>query len=117
MPSIKLSLQEIPLETLHRVRKDGAAIVIYRSADQIRAYEDVCPHAFWPISRGEVKEGVLECPGHGWTFEILTGKCINAPVYCLTEAQVTLEGDQVQFDFQGLSRRDRRSENQAPACP
>jgi len=79
MCNIKLSIADIPFEIPFRIKHDGVAIVVYQSREGIRAYEDVCPHAAWPLSSGVVCDGVLECPGHGWEFNIQTGQCLNAP--------------------------------------
>jgi nitrite reductase/ring-hydroxylating ferredoxin subunit len=106
MPIIELSLQEIPSETLFRVKREGVAMVVFRSAGRVSAFADVCPHAAWPLSQGEVEEGVVECPGHGWKFSLATGQCLNAPAYCLTPVLTTIEGDRVRFEFAPLPDRD-----------
>ncbi|OAS14258.1 Rieske (2Fe-2S) protein [Paenibacillus oryzisoli] len=35
-----------------------------------------CPHAGYGV---ELENGELECPLHGWTFEVHTGRCHNVP--------------------------------------
>lgn len=35
-----------------------------------------CPHAGYEV---ELENGELECPLHGWTFEVHTGRCHNVP--------------------------------------
>jgi anthranilate 1,2-dioxygenase ferredoxin subunit len=35
-----------------------------------------CPHAGYTV---ELENGELECPLHGWTFELHTGRCHNVP--------------------------------------
>jgi nitrite reductase/ring-hydroxylating ferredoxin subunit len=98
MPRIELPLHEIPAETLFRVKLGGMAIVAFLSGGHISAFEDVCPHAAWPLSEGEVVDGVVECPGHGWQFNLATGRCLNAPAYCLTPVQAVIDGDCVRFE-------------------
>jgi nitrite reductase/ring-hydroxylating ferredoxin subunit len=95
MPSAELSLANIPADSLVRVEENGANLVVIRSQGQIVAYQDRCPHAFWPLSEGALSGNVLECPGHGWEFDIRTGRCLNAPAYCLSSVAVTLSGDTV----------------------
>lgn len=36
----------------------------------------ICPHAGYTV---ELEGGELECPLHGWTFEVHTGRCHNVP--------------------------------------
>ncbi len=83
-------------------------MVVFRSAGRISAFVDVCPHAAWPLSQGEVEEKVVECPGHGWKFSLDTGICLNAPAYCLTPVLTTIEGDHVRFEFTPLPAHDNR---------
>jgi len=100
MPRINLSQDEIPLETPLRVEHEGHAIVVIRTAGGVSAFEDRCPHADWPLSEGEIRDGVLQCAGHGWEFDAATGRCINAPAYCLTTVTVTVEGGQVWLEWE-----------------
>ena len=75
-------------------------LVAIRSAAGIFAYEDVCPHAFWPLSDGVAQNGVLECPGHGWEFSVENGRCLNAPAYCLTPVSVNVQGEMVLLQWE-----------------
>lgn len=44
-----------------------------------RAFEDVCPHRFVPLSEGRINgAGQLECPYHGWSFDG-SGTCRSIP--------------------------------------
>lgn len=63
------------------------------------AFEDVCPHAFWPLSDGCVRNGLIECPGHGWEFELQSGKCVNAPAYALTRVTTTIVGELLRIEW------------------
>lgn len=100
MPNIDIKLKEIPLEMPYRVEHAGMAIVVIRTAEGVSAFEDVCPHAFWPLSEGEIFDGVLECPGHGWEFDLTSGRCLNAPAYCLTLVSTTVSGDTVRLQWE-----------------
>jgi nitrite reductase/ring-hydroxylating ferredoxin subunit len=102
MPIIELSLTEIPLNTPIRVSADSMPVVVVRTTVGVFAYEDKCPHAFWPLSNGEINQGVLECPGHGWEFSVETGKCLNAPAYCLNAVAAMVERDKVRLTIQPI---------------
>ena len=77
MPHIDVKLETIPFDRPLRFERDGMAIVIVRSGERVNAYPDTCPHANWRLSDGEVRNGVLECPGHGWEFNVATGACLT----------------------------------------
>jgi toluene monooxygenase system ferredoxin subunit len=74
-------------------------IVVIRTSRGITAFHDRCPHAEWPLSEGEVANGVLECPGHGWRFDVATGQCLNPPTYRLTPFAVVTRDDHVRITW------------------
>jgi phenylpropionate dioxygenase-like ring-hydroxylating dioxygenase large terminal subunit len=57
----------------------GERLVIWRgAAGVVTAAPDRCPHRESPLSLGEVEDGCLVCPYHGWTFEA-GGTCVRVP--------------------------------------
>ncbi len=75
-------------------------IVVIRSEMGIAAFHDSCPHAHWRLSDGEVINGVLECPGHGWEFNVTTGACLTVPSYCLKALRVRVCADKARIEWQ-----------------
>jgi phenylpropionate dioxygenase-like ring-hydroxylating dioxygenase large terminal subunit len=53
-------------------------IVLFRGPSGVTALEDRCPHRNYPLSDGEVENGVLRCPYHGWRFDG-AGACVEVP--------------------------------------
>jgi nitrite reductase/ring-hydroxylating ferredoxin subunit len=99
MPTAELSFAGLPADFLVRVEQNGANLVVIRLEGRVFAYHDRCPHAFWPLSQGTLTGAVLECPGHGWEFDISTGRCLNAPAYCLAGVAATVTGDGVYMQW------------------
>jgi phenylpropionate dioxygenase-like ring-hydroxylating dioxygenase large terminal subunit len=57
----------------------GEKLVLYKdSAGKVVAAPDRCPHREAPLSAGSVKDGILECCYHGWSFGD-GGKCVSIP--------------------------------------
>lgn len=53
-----------------RIVLAGEALVLFRGADgRAGALIDRCPHRGVALSLGQVHDGVLECPFHGWRFD------------------------------------------------
>lgn len=100
MPRAEISIAEVPLNVPTRFEHEGMKLVILRTESQISAYEDACPHAFWPLSEGTIRDGVLECPGHGWEFSASTGHCLNAPAYCLTRVSLQLRDEKIRLEWE-----------------
>lgn len=46
-------------------------------ADTLIAHTLSCPHMLGPLKDANIKEGILECPWHGYQFDLKTRKCIS----------------------------------------
>ena len=57
----------------------GEMVVLWRGADRrVLAMKDRCLHRNALLSEGDVFDGCLGCPYHGWTYDA-SGRCINIP--------------------------------------
>ena len=56
-------------------------VAVFNLDGDFIAIEDVCPHDGSEISSGCVKNGVLECPHHGATFDLRSGAVLTPPAY------------------------------------
>ncbi|HKY31059.1 MAG TPA: Rieske 2Fe-2S domain-containing protein [Candidatus Polarisedimenticolia bacterium] len=92
-------MSELPEGKPHRLEHEGYGVVVVRTASGVSAYEDVCPHAGWRLSDGELVDGLLECPGHGWQFRIQGGRCVDVPFYCLKQLAVTQADGMVRVEW------------------
>jgi nitrite reductase/ring-hydroxylating ferredoxin subunit len=99
MQKIEMPLSGLAADSLVPLEHAGTKLVVVRSNDRVFAFHDRCPHAFWPLSQGTLRNSVLECAGHGWEFDIETGRCVTAPVYCLTPVAVSVDGDTVRVEW------------------
>ncbi len=59
---------------------DQVEVGLVQVEGQIYAFRDICPHMAFPLSVGRVRGKILECAGHGWEFDVTTGKTIYPPV-------------------------------------
>ena len=91
MPHVEIPLDDLIEDRPLRVEHEGEGIVVVRHDGVVHAWEDVCPHAGWRLSDGEVTGGRLECPGHAWQFDLATGRCLEVPFYCLRRLAVQAE--------------------------
>lgn len=58
----------------------GREVAFVRTGGEVYALDNECPHAGQALGDGEViEEGILECPGHGATFNVATGDVVNGP--------------------------------------
>lgn len=52
----------------------GCRIALIRVGDEVFAVDDACPHRGGPLSEGDVEDGAIACPIHGWAFELRSGQ-------------------------------------------
>lgn len=45
--------------------------------EQLIAHSMSCPHMLGPLEDANIEKGILECPWHGYQFDIHTRKCIS----------------------------------------
>lgn len=60
----------------------GTPIVLWLDQEgNPAAIHDRCSHRGAALSRGRVREGLIECPYHGWSFQ-RDGRCVGVPQRC-----------------------------------
>jgi nitrite reductase/ring-hydroxylating ferredoxin subunit len=52
-------------------------IALFNLDGTIYAIDNHCTHRDGPVGAGELKEGVITCPWHGWRFNVTTGHCLE----------------------------------------
>ncbi len=95
-------VDELKPGTARRFDLEGHRVALVRVGDDFYALGDRCSHADYSLSEGEVweDEREIECPKHGSTFSLETGKPQTlpatkpVPVY-----RVSVEGDEVWVEL------------------
>lgn len=57
----------------------GKPVILSRWAGEIYAFSGYCPHAAADLSKGELYKGRIDCPEHGWRFDLQTGRTLYPP--------------------------------------
>jgi phenylpropionate dioxygenase-like ring-hydroxylating dioxygenase large terminal subunit len=71
---------ELAPDSVRPARLLGVDLVVWRTGESIQVWEDLCVHRGAKISGGRVKDGCLQCPYHGWTYNI-SGECVRIPAH------------------------------------
>jgi 3-phenylpropionate/trans-cinnamate dioxygenase ferredoxin subunit len=75
---------------------DGQHIAVVRSGERVYAMLNACTHAGYFLTPGRVKDGSIDCPGHGAVFQLEDGKPVAGPAGDALELyQVRVEGREV----------------------
>lgn len=63
---------------------NGEELALFNVGGRFFAVENVCPHRGAPIAEGFLCGQIVECPLHGWQFDVQTGKCLttNDDIQC-----------------------------------
>ena len=98
------------------VQLEGKEVGVFRFEDGYRAYLNWCPHQGGPVCEGGVsgtvessfdretlevetewvrEDEVLNCPWHGWEFDVTEGSCLSREKVQLPSYPVTVEDGRV----------------------
>lgn len=79
----------------------GGRLVCIANVDgSIYATDNTCPHWGGPLGQGNISDGKLVCPWHGWTFDLKTGETCRSAKVKLARHRVVIQGDEVFLEFQ-----------------
>ena len=72
--------QDIAEGQVKKVKLLGVELVLWRSNGQVMAWKDYCIHRGARLSEGQVRDGRLICPYHGWEYNC-EAKCTKIPAH------------------------------------
>jgi nitrite reductase/ring-hydroxylating ferredoxin subunit len=71
---------------LHSTLENGTAVIfqlgklefqVHSIDGQFFAHSTICPHRMGPLRNPEITNGVVQCPWHGYQFDLSTGDCVS----------------------------------------
>jgi nitrite reductase/ring-hydroxylating ferredoxin subunit len=75
---------------------DHSPVAVFNVNGELYATDDTCTHGEASLSDGFLEGCVVECPFHGGTFDVRTGKALTYPVTePLKTYPLKIEGDYV----------------------
>jgi 3-phenylpropionate/trans-cinnamate dioxygenase ferredoxin component len=96
------SVDELPVGVARRFSVDGREVAIVNlGEDGVHALDAVCSHEHAWLDEGEVDtdEGTIECPKHGSTFDVATGKALTLPAIApVASFPVSVDGDEIWIE-------------------
>jgi 3-phenylpropionate/trans-cinnamate dioxygenase ferredoxin component len=96
---------DVPEGEVRRFEVDGHEIALVNLGDgDFRAVGDVCSHAHAHLHEGEVDPDfeTIECPRHGSTFDLDSGKPRSLPATAPVPVyEVVVEDDEVKVEIDG----------------
>lgn len=68
---------------------------VFKEAGIFKAISNICPHKMGPLSEGLLENGVIECPWHGFSFDVCSGNPVSRPCMWLRTYEVKIENSHI----------------------
>jgi 3-phenylpropionate/trans-cinnamate dioxygenase ferredoxin subunit len=103
MAAVRLCARaDVPEGAAKRFAVDGREVALVNlGGDGFRAVDAVCSHEHAWLDEGDVDVdlGTIECPKHGSTFDLQTGRARTLPaINPVTVYPVTVDGDDILIE-------------------
>ena len=99
-------LKDVSEGTPKAVRVEGRSIALVQHQGNVYATDNQCPHMGYPLTRGRVRNGVLTCDWHGWSYDMRGGGCFTGGCDDLDTFPVEVRDSAIYIDVRsGGSRR------------
>jgi nitrite reductase/ring-hydroxylating ferredoxin subunit len=91
-----IEVNKLKENSLRLVLLKGLPVLLVRkTADEIYALSNKCPHMACPLNSGVLEEYILKCPCHGWRFDIRTGEMLEAKEIKIPLYEWQIAGSQI----------------------
>lgn len=82
---------------IHAIEVGGQKVILSRNGASITCFQNACAHLGFPIHDGEVANGIITCPHHGFQYDLASGECLTAPEVQLQPHAVRIVGSKVEI--------------------
>ena len=89
-------LSEIPEGSVRSAIIGGEKLLLWRNGSTVTCFQNACAHLGFPIHDGEVENGIITCPHHGFQYDLSSGECLTAPEVQLQSHAVRVIGPRVE---------------------
>lgn len=96
-----LKLDALPEGGVRGVVVDGEKLLLAKRGAQVTCFKNACAHLGLPLHDGEVEQGILVCPHHGFRYDLSSGECLTAPSVQLLPHAVRISGADVEVRLAG----------------
>lgn len=98
-------------------RSDGTSIAVFRVSNELCAVQNRCTHQGGPLGEGQIVDGCITCPWHGYQFRPTDGK--SPPPYTeqISTYAVRIEGKQVMVSAEPCALESPASPATIPEEP
>ena len=89
-------VNQVPPGTCRTVEVEGIFLALCNVDGTFHVVDNTCPHAGGPLGEGCMDGELVECPWHGWRFNVRTGERPENPEIRVACVEVRVQGTNVQ---------------------
>ena len=89
------SVSDLPPGKVTPIAVGDKMIALCNVGGTFYALDNVCLHRDGPLGEGYLDGEKLECPWHGWTYDVRTGQPDHPGGHSVSAYEVRVEGDDV----------------------
>jgi nitrite reductase (NADH) small subunit len=86
-------------------RHRGRSYSVFDVDGELQVTDARCPHHGGPLAEGLVRDGVVTCPWHWYSFELSSGECRSAAGYRLRKYPVVSRDGRLYAELPGAEPR------------
>ena len=92
-----LDLVALPDGATQFAAVQSRSVILSRFGDTVTCFENACSHMGMAMDVGEIADGILTCPYHGFRYALESGECLTAPEVQLRPHAVRVVGGRVEI--------------------
>ena len=89
-------LNDIPQGEIRAFTVGGENVIVSRQGAVVSCFQNACAHLGMELDAGEIADGIITCPYHGFRYDLASGECLTAPEVQLLPHAVRVIGDRVE---------------------
>lgn len=90
------ALSDIPEGSIRATDIGGEKLLLSRQGPVVTCFQNACAHLGFPLHDGEIEDGIITCPHHGFQYDLASGECLTAPEVALQSHAVRVIGERVE---------------------
>lgn len=90
-----IRIENLKEDTITPVTVMGRSVLLIKRGNQVFGITSRCPHMGCSLANGKLKDYVITCPCHNWSFDIRNGQYQSNKAIVLMTHECSVENGQV----------------------
>ncbi len=97
--TLAAQVRDVPDGETRTFEVEGHSVLISRFGDKVTCFENACAHMGMAMDGGDIANGLITCPYHGFRYSLESGECLTAPEVQLQPHGVRVIGDRIEIQL------------------